>query len=155
MPDWNDLSSGSDLDNEFTLDQGENINVDEELGLSPVQETEEFIIINQVEDNVLIDRPNQNPEPNTNEEIANEAAQDRNKKRKIFPPRENVSKKRKSDPNTWKKKVAALARERGAEYVSYKNNIVPEKKIKDGVLCRENCRLKCSDRFSLKTELNF
>lgn len=47
----------------------------------------------------------------------------------------------------WKKRKATLARERGEEYLSYKNTVVPKKEPKDGILCRERCRLKCGSRF--------
>ncbi|KAL3271829.1 hypothetical protein HHI36_022299 [Cryptolaemus montrouzieri] len=71
-----------------------------------------------------------------------------NEKRKIFPPKESRSKKPKRDPNTWKKRKAALDRTKGEEYISYKNILVPKKEPKMGILCREKCRVSCNTRFS-------
>lgn len=69
------------------------------------------------------------------------------RKRKQFPPKENKSKKRPRDENKWKKKVAALARERGEEYLSYNNIVKPRKTIKEGAVCHLKCRMKCSSKF--------
>lgn len=71
-------------------------------------------------------------------------------KRKQFRSEEKTSRKRKRIPETWKKRAAALARDRGEEYISYKNTVVPAKKPKEGVLCREKCRLQCGSRFNEK-----
>lgn len=63
--------------------------MNEELGLSPVQETEESIIINQVEVNgVLLD--NRNREPNTNPEIANKVYKIEIKKINNFTSRKYI-----------------------------------------------------------------
>lgn len=68
--------------------------------------------------------------------------------KKVFSPRINNSKKRKCNPLLWKKRKAALERENGKAYLSYNNKLVPAKKIKVGILCREKCRLQCSTRFT-------
>ncbi|KAL4713396.1 hypothetical protein ACJJTC_010381 [Scirpophaga incertulas] len=73
-----------------------------------------------------------------------------NKKRKVFPPKDNKSKKRPRKCETWKKRAAAIAREKGLEYWSYKNSLMPKKVVKEGVLCHEKCRLACSNKFSIE-----
>ncbi|CAG9773378.1 unnamed protein product [Ceutorhynchus assimilis] len=75
-------------------------------------------------------------------------ANGRKRKGKYFPPKEKISKKKKCEPDTWKKRKAALARSKGESYLSYKNIPVPEKQIKEELLCREKCRLNCSTRFT-------
>ncbi|CAG4946621.1 unnamed protein product [Parnassius apollo] len=70
-------------------------------------------------------------------------------KRKIFPPKENKSKKRSRNELSWKKKSAAVARAKGEEYMSYKGVKVPKKTIQEGILCHEKCRLKCSRYFKV------
>lgn len=70
------------------------------------------------------------------------------RKQKIFPSKEHVSRKRKCDPDTWKKRKAAIERSTGQAYLSYKNTLVPKKQIETGMLCREKCRLNCSNRFT-------
>lgn len=72
------------------------------------------------------------------------------RKQKIFRAKDSSSKKPKRDPNTWKKRNAALNRSKGEEYISYKNILVSKKEPKQGILCRENCRLSCSTRFSVE-----
>ncbi|CAG4973812.1 unnamed protein product [Parnassius apollo] len=74
----------------------------------------------------------------------------KSRKRKIFPPKENKSKKRSRNELSWKKKSAAVARAKGEEYMSYKGVKVPKKTIQEGILCHEKCRLKCSSKFSLE-----
>lgn len=39
-------------------------------------------------------------------------------------------------------------REKGEEYVSQNGKVMKKKVIKQGVLCKENCRMKCSEKFS-------
>lgn len=64
---------------------------------------------------------------------------------------EKKSRKRKRDESSWKKKKAAIARERGEEYISYKEKMVPAKQVEVGLLCPEKCRLKCSDKFDVNS----
>ncbi|CAG9785725.1 unnamed protein product [Diatraea saccharalis] len=89
--------------------------------------------------------------PSTSENQENGESQERDipRKRKIFPPRDNKSKKRSRNERTWKKKAAALAREKGEEYISYKNKVIPKKSIQEGILCHEKCRLQCSTHFAI------
>lgn len=49
------------------------------------------------------------------------------RKRKIFPVKGNKSKTRSKNERTWKNKAAAIAREKGEEYISYKNKVIPKK----------------------------
>lgn len=63
-----------------------------------------------------------------------------------------VAKKRARNPEKWKRNKAAKLRQQGEAYVSQKTGKVVEKKvIKDGILCKESCRLKCSERFSIQS----
>lgn len=72
-------------------------------------------------------------------------------KKKVFEEKEKTSRKRQRAPQTWKRNLAAKARERGESYVSQKTGkMMPPKEIKQGTLCKETCRLKCSDKFSLE-----
>lgn len=71
------------------------------------------------------------------------------RKRKIFPVKGNKSKKRSKNERTWKKKAAAIAREKGEEYISYKNKVIPKKSVQEGILCHEKCRLQCSTNFAI------
>ncbi|CAH0562899.1 unnamed protein product [Brassicogethes aeneus] len=66
----------------------------------------------------------------------------------IFSPKESKSRVRTRNPDTWKKRKAALAREHGQEYISYKGKQMPKKEIELGLLFSEKCRLKCSDQFN-------
>lgn len=52
------------------------------------------------------------------------------------------------DKKTWKQKAARDARERGQSYINTKNILIPRKQPKMGTLCREKCRLKCSEKIT-------
>lgn len=57
-----------------------------------------------------------------------------------------------------KKKAITIARERGMAYVSLTGKEHKAKNAKNGLLCTENCRLKCNENFSYEdrvTILNF
>lgn len=89
------------------------------------------------------------PEKKTNDEtyLLSEK-QNRNKNRKKhFPQKEWVSKKKARNPDTWKRRSAALAREKGLDYISQKGKHISGKHPNFGELCNQNCRYKCSEKF--------
>lgn len=69
-------------------------------------------------------------------------------KQKMFPPRENTSRKRKRAPQSWKRNKAAILREKGEAYSSYSGKNIPKKIPYLGTLCSEVCPLKCSIKFN-------
>ncbi|CAG9771383.1 unnamed protein product [Ceutorhynchus assimilis] len=71
------------------------------------------------------------------------------KRIKTFPVKEKTSRRRIRKPDTWKRRSAAIKRERGESYISYKNQSVPAKTFCSECLCNERCRLKCSTKFDL------
>lgn len=73
-----------------------------------------------------------------------------NLKRKIFELKEKTSKKRHKNENEWKRKKSAIGREKGEEYLSQKGKLIPRKKINEEMLCKEKCRLKCTNKFNLE-----
>lgn len=73
-----------------------------------------------------------------------EIPQGMKRKKKQFAKVEKKSKKRKRNPNEWKRRKAALAREKGQAYSSQSGKEVPQKEINLGTLCNLNCRFKCS-----------
>ncbi|CAG9832073.1 unnamed protein product [Diabrotica balteata] len=68
-------------------------------------------------------------------------------KRKVFELKEKTSKIRPRNPDGWKKRTAAIARERGEEYSSQTGKIVAKKEASIGLLCKEKCRLNCRVKF--------
>lgn len=71
------------------------------------------------------------------------------KRKKSFSPKLKVSRIRPRNPNDWKRRKSAIAREKGQVYTNYKGQIVPAKSFVTGYLCSEKCRLKCNDNFTL------
>ncbi|XP_074025535.1 uncharacterized protein [Leptinotarsa decemlineata] len=72
------------------------------------------------------------------------------RKKKIFSPKLKVTKKRKRNPNEWKKIKRILNRERGESYINSKGDLKPAKSVFVGNLCPDKCRLKCSEVFTLE-----
>lgn len=70
------------------------------------------------------------------------------KKGKQFDLLPKTSKKRTRNPENWKRKKAAILRQKGEEYVSQKGKLIKKKVIKEEILCKENCRMNCSEKFS-------
>lgn len=68
------------------------------------------------------------------------------KKKKKFTLSEKISRKRPRNEDEWKKKRAALAREQGKAYITYKGKEMPAKEVNLGNLCNENCRLRCGEK---------
>lgn len=77
-----------------------------------------------------------------------------NVKRKIFETTEKTSRKRPKDEENWKRRKAAIAREKGLEYLSQKGRLMPKKQIVEGVLCKKNCRQNCTEKFNLRAREN-
>jgi hypothetical protein len=67
------------------------------------------------------------------------------KKKKVFPVKENSTKKRTRNESEWKRKKAAYLRELGKSYVTQKGVSVPEKKVQTDNLCKGICRYKCNN----------
>lgn len=88
----------------------------------------------------------ENDVPTVSENVES-ATQNQLRKKKIFMPKDNFSRKRKRAPSTWKKQSAAIAREKGKEYLSYNGRKMPAKSPHEGVICKENCKLKCNQKF--------
>ena len=62
----------------------------------------------------------------------------------------SMSRKRKCNPLSWRGKAAKAARAGGLAYVSRSGKKVEAKvPIMSNILCREKCRLKCSERFTV------
>lgn len=72
------------------------------------------------------------------------------RKKKHFSPKIKNSRKRTRNPENWKKNKAAISREKGLSYKSYKGNDIPEKSVAVDGLCPQNCRLKCSEKFTIE-----
>nr|CAH7758580.1 unnamed protein product [Callosobruchus chinensis] len=76
-------------------------------------------------------------------------------KKKVFEKKEKNFRKRERAPHTWKRNLAAKAREQGHSYISQKTKkTMPSKQIKQGTLCKDTCRLKCSGKFDLADRSN-
>lgn len=60
------------------------------------------------------------------------------------------SRKRPRKPESWTRKKMALQRQKGEEYVTQPGALVVAKSVQQGILCKEKCRLKCSDKFSIE-----
>lgn len=73
-----------------------------------------------------------------------------NVKKKIFQLKEKTSKKRLRNPDQWIRRKAAVLRARGEEYLSQRGKVMPKKEINSALLCKEKCRLHCSDKFLLE-----
>lgn len=85
---------------------------------------------------------NKNPEENIISDL---------KKKKVFSKRDKKARKKVSDPdNNWKKRVAAIAREKGESYISQKGKTVPRKAVNEATLCKLKCPKKCSDNVTLE-----
>ncbi|CAH1114771.1 unnamed protein product [Psylliodes chrysocephalus] len=76
------------------------------------------------------------------------------RKKKYFSPKIKTSKKRKRKPEQWVKRKAALSREKGQSYKSYKGEDIAAKSVAMGNLCPDKCRLKCSDKFTIEQREN-
>ncbi|GBN52579.1 hypothetical protein AVEN_8087-1 [Araneus ventricosus] len=72
----------------------------------------------------------------------------RKRKRKLFPHRENTSRKRKRAAQSWKKNKAALLREKGETCSSCSGKDIPKKIPNLGMLCKESCSFQCNVKFS-------
>lgn len=72
------------------------------------------------------------------------------KKKKIFEMIPKTSKKRTRNPQNWKRKRAAISRQKGEEYISQNGKVVKKKVANEGNLCKENCRRKCNLQFSIE-----
>lgn len=72
------------------------------------------------------------------------------RKKKFFEPKPKLSKKRQRNPDEWKRNKAAKLRQSGQEYLSQTGKLMKKKEIKKGVLCKEQCRLKCSVKFNIE-----
>nr|CAH7748920.1 unnamed protein product [Callosobruchus chinensis] len=77
-------------------------------------------------------------------------------KEKVFEKKEKNFRKTERAPHTWKRNLAANAREQGYSYIiSQKTKkTMPSKQIKQGTLCKDTCRLKCSGKFDLADRSN-
>ncbi|KAL1489221.1 hypothetical protein ABEB36_014154 [Hypothenemus hampei] len=64
------------------------------------------------------------------------------KRKKMFELQPRIAKKRKRNPENWKRNKAALLRQEGKEYISQTGRVVEKKAINEGILCKENCRKK-------------
>lgn len=72
------------------------------------------------------------------------------KQRNALIDRQFGSRKRKRNVNLWKRNKNKIARNAGLAYVTYKNVAVPAKNPNVlNVLCRENCRRNCTEKFSM------
>lgn len=69
-------------------------------------------------------------------------------KQKVFPARDNTSRKRRRDPQCWKKNKAATLREKGEGYISYSGKVMPKKTPNLGILCNDKCPFHCNEKFS-------
>lgn len=69
-------------------------------------------------------------------------------KQKLFYPNDKSSRKRKSQPQNWKKNKAALLRGKGEAYTSYSGKDIPRKTPNLGMLCNEACPFQCNVKFS-------
>lgn len=147
VQDEDDLSNSSEIHPQTQLGDAAT-----SCTLLPAEVVNEFTITNveDVEERTIHTFQIAQNTENTIGEKTVQNLQPGSKKRKQFRSEEKTSRKRKRIPETWKKNAAALARDRGEEYVSYKNTVVPAKKPKEGVLCREKCRLQCGSRFNEK-----
>lgn len=67
-----------------------------------------------------------------------------------------MSKKRMRNPDNWKRKTAAILRQKDEEYVSQTGKRMKKKAVEEGVFCKQNCRMKCKEKFSSKDrEISF
>lgn len=60
------------------------------------------------------------------------------------------SRKRVCCQDEWKKKKAAIAREKGLPYINQKGKEIQGKTVIDGFLCTQKCPKKCSKKVSLE-----
>lgn len=77
-----------------------------------------------------------------------------NKKKKVFELKEKTSRKRMRNPEEWKRKKAAVDRQKGKSYISQSGKLMPEKRVKLDNLCPENCKLKCNQNFEEHARIN-
>lgn len=71
---------------------------------------------------------------------------------KQCPVSDKTSRKRKRNPECWKRKKAAIAREKGIRYISQCGKVIPAKHVSENAIC--SCRLKCSSKFSTADKNN-
>lgn len=115
-----------------------------ELDNEPVLETEETHVVCQGDTTKVAGDVHVTEVSNTlNNQHANDVLEPPMKKLKM-------SRKRQRSKHTWKKVVAAKAREKGESYMSQKGTLVPAKCVSEGNLCREKCRLKCSEKLNIE-----
>lgn len=60
-----------------------------------------------------------------------------------------MTRKRQRNPDDWKKRKSKICRERGQAYTNYKGETKPAKNVVAGSLCPDNCRLQCSNAFTV------
>ena len=64
-------------------------------------------------------------------------------------PHGSETRKRKSNPDTWKQQSRKRLRQAGKEYVNSKGTLVPERSVKgDKKDCVSGCKFKCSQKIS-------
>lgn len=69
-------------------------------------------------------------------------------KQKVYLPRDNTSRKRKRNPQCWKKNKAAILREKGEAYLSCSGKEIQKKTPTLGMLCNNKCPFHCNDKFN-------
>lgn len=69
------------------------------------------------------------------------------RKKKFFAPKQKHSRKRKRNPDEWRRQKAANARQKGEAYTNYKGKRIAAKSVEEN-LCPQKCRLKCNEKFT-------
>jgi len=70
----------------------------------------------------------------------------------VSPPRRNLYRKRRSNPEEWKSSKRKTLRASGQKYISKQGKVVPERSVK-GKDCNK-CRFKCSQKVSKEERQN-
>lgn len=65
------------------------------------------------------------------------------------PSQKKVCRRKKSNPNSWKRTIKAKARSAGKQYTTATGKVVKAKRINTGTLCTEKCRFNCSLNVSI------
>nr|CAI5856594.1 unnamed protein product [Callosobruchus analis] len=76
------------------------------------------------------------------------------RKRNIFNNEKKTTRKWSRKQSSWKKNIAALARQRGETYVDQRGRTIPAKVVNLGTICSENCKKKCSDQLGTEERQN-
>ncbi|CAG4981851.1 unnamed protein product [Parnassius apollo] len=139
MKDETAVESNSQIESEPKAIELTNMNAESEEGKEERDFTSDDSIVipnYHIEDNDLSSDSDETVEENEEENISRESNQ-------------NITRKRKMQPELWKSNVAKRLRNAGKEYVGKNNEVIRERRLGPG--CIEKCKLKCNTKFDYET----